>query len=196
MDNPNKAPLDNPNEAPRVAVARRPIQPRPCRQQPTVVIPAPPIHGLPFSIDPPYDDPPSPWRQSRAKKALYHDMVTGVTARYSGPTQVFFSRLIYQRYNKENFCSNYRALKRATDQCVGAAAAARAALDHDLPILIARRQGQVWRGSAAQIQLQRDVIAGRMDGKTPRQVFYANNRAIYRQNGMTLSKLCCLTLRR
>ena len=168
--------MENPNEAPAPAVA----------QLPPIIQPA--VREVQEELQQAQqlvNDPPTPWRRSRAKKILYNDIVTGMTNRYSGPTAVYFSRPIYQRYPKANFCRNYSALKTAIGNRFGSAAVAHAAVSHDMPIIQARRQGQLWRGSHAQLQLQRDVVQGRTEGKTPREVYYS--RQLYRQNGMSLA---------
>ena len=184
--------MENPNEAPACAGQQgveAAEQPRRQRRNvaPPNVAPAPPV-DLGFSTDPPCDRPPTPWRSSRAKKVLFHDIVTRIADNCSGPMQIFCSRPIHQRCERTDFGTNCRNLKRSVACSVASAAATHAAVVHDLAILDARRDNRPWRGSDAQIQLRQDVVSGRADGKTPRQVFCANDRAMCRQNGMTLSK--------
>jgi len=61
------------------------------------------------------DNPPTPWRKSRAKKLLFEEICNGVTENFSGPSAIWRSNALYKRYKLTNFCNNYRTLKKAIE---------------------------------------------------------------------------------
>lgn len=122
------------------------------------------------------EGPPTPWRSSRAKKLLFQQLCDGTTKHFSGPTAIWRSNPLYKRYEKANFCNNYRTLKKAVEQGQKGAEKSQQAYDHDLPIILQRRNEVFfWKGSDAQKQLREDVRNGFTDNKRPRQVFESNS---------------------
>lgn len=131
--------------------------------------------------------PPSPWRTSKAKKLLHDDIISGRTLNYSGPTAVYNSRREFQRYKKSNFTNNYYTLRKAIESRQKGAAAGRAALNHDIGHIVARRNREGYfhyNGSDVETQLRSDVQRGLTNGKKPAQV--RNSRRLYQQLELSL----------
>lgn len=136
----------------------------------------------------PVDPPPTPWRNSRAKKQLFVDFVKG---RNKGKTstQVYNSRPIYQRYNLKNFQSNYGTMKKAVQNKMEAATSSRRAYNHDIPIIRQRREQQsrfYYPDSAVQEKLRSDVRENRIGNKTPKEVLAS--RPVYTQLKLSLKQ--------
>lgn len=137
---------------------------------------------------PPGGSPPSPWRKSRAKQILHDDIRSGHTKLFQGPTAIYKSRTIFQKYKKENFVSNYYTLRKALQNRADAAEAAVAAYTKDKPLLVAARdkKGFYYPNSALQKQLRLDVKNGLTDGRTPSDV--RSTRHIYRPKHIQLAQ--------
>ena len=117
------------------------------------------------------DDPPAPWRTSRAKKLLHDDILAGRTDNMTG-TQVFCTRAVFQRCRVENFASNFCDLRKALCARKESANAGRVACLHDKQILAQHRSQTTFHcnGSNVQRHLRHDVQKGHTAGKTPTQV--------------------------
>lgn len=139
-------------------------------------------------------DPPSPWRNSKAKQQLYDDILSGRTREAKSSTEVYYSRALYQRYDLKNFQTNYRNLKKMIESRRKVAETGRKAYDHDLPIILNRRAENpsgrfYYSGSDVQQQLREDVQRGETDDKTPLEVMAMPNREVYRQrDGLSTRK--------
>lgn len=121
-----------------------------------------------------HQGPPSPWRNSTAKKQLYDDIVKGKTKGMKTSTDVYRSRPIYQRYALKNFQSNYRGLKNKIEGRMKSAEAGRKAFAHDHAIVKKHRDRHgslfYYNGSLVQKRLKRDVQRNKTYGKTPAEV--------------------------
>lgn len=134
------------------------------------------------------DAPPSPWRNSKAKKLLHDDIVAGRT-KNMGPTAVFKSRPEFGRYKKENFMSNYYTLRKAVARRIMVASKGQQAFNRDAAVIANRRNESgtfFYCGSDLQKQLRYDVESGLTRGKTPSQV--RASQIVYQNPGMPLQK--------
>ena len=158
------------------------------RRQPTArratVARSPPAPSVAVAAPVAAPTPPSPWRNSKAKKLLHADIVSGRTDKFKGPTGIWNSRPEYKLYDKKNFSSNYYSLRKTVISKVEGAKKGRDALARDTSLLAAHRRERgvfYYPGSAIQQQLRKDVQLGLTDGKTPAEV--RASKAIYRQPG-------------
>lgn len=130
------------------------------------------------------NDPPSPWRNSTAKKLLHDDILAGRTKDKSAKS-VFRSRPEFQRYKLSRFITNFKNLEEALNARKKSAEDTKAAYEHDLPILQRQRdQAFHYDGSDLQKQLRLDVQQGKTDGMKPQKV--RGSRPIYRQSDLSV----------
>ena len=130
------------------------------------------------------EDPPTPWGKSKAKEILRQDIISGEINKYKGPTGIFLSRKIFQKYKFTNFSNNYYSLRKSVRSNLQVASAGRQALHHDEPLILEHRQQAGvfhYPGSAVQKALCAAVKAGETYGKTPTQVRAMNG--VYQRRG-------------
>ena len=138
-------------------------------------------------------DPPTPWRKSKAKKLLQDDILSRRVLQFRGPAAVYYSRPEFQRYKKDNFCNNCRSLKKKCEARLAAATVAQDAVAHDLPRLQINRNRKNYfhyDGSDIQKQLRIDVQQGLTDGKRPLQV--RKSRDVYKQANLSPNRFANL----
>ena len=155
---------------------------------PTETNPPPAVAAAAAAAD--ADRPPTPWGKSRAKQVLQDDILSGEVNKFRGPTGIYKSRTIYQKYKFTNFSNNYYTLRKTLGARVKAAAAAKHAFENDAPVLQARRNriGTFhYNGSDIQKQLRSDVRHGRTRGLTPSQVYWSR-RVYWKDNRLPLEK--------
>ena len=132
---------------------------------------------------------PSPWRNSKAKKMLYDDIVSKRTLKFQGgkPQAVYHSRKEFERYKEKIFKTNYYNLRKAVKLAKDGADASAKAYSNDRPIMVSRRPDFHYDGSNFQKRLRKDVQQGLTDGKKPSQV-RASRTAVYNVPGMSAAK--------
>lgn len=177
---PNNGPRPNSRRAVRRRARRRAAHHGQGRD---AIIVLPPAAAAPSVAE---EAPPTPWRNSTAKRLLQSDIISGRINQFSGPTALYFSRPEYQRYKKLNFSSNYYTLKKSTESRIIGAARGRQAIARDSHLLATRRNRSTrfqYNGSELQRVLRHDVLSGVTNGKTPTQVRLS--RPIYKQAPLT-----------
>jgi hypothetical protein len=106
----------------------------------------------------------SPWRNSKAKRLLYHDILDGVVTASMEPATVFRMRPEYQVYHEDNFKTNLKNLKQAIKDKQEYAVIDSAAFAHDSrvnpPVEQTAKGCPRWNGSAAEALLKQDMDDG------------------------------------
>jgi hypothetical protein len=106
----------------------------------------------------------SPWRNSKAKRLLYHDILDGVVTASMVPATVFRMRPEYQVYLEDNFKTNFKNLKQAIKDKQEYAVIDSAAFAHDRrvnpPVELTAKGCPHWNGSAAETFLKQDMDDG------------------------------------
>ena len=174
----------------KMARRRKPRKSRAKGQTATVLPVA--IQANPSSNDPNNNDddngppppPPTPWEHSTAKRMLHDDIVNGETKKYRGPTGIYYSRTIYQRYPFKNFSSNYYSLRKAINGRLELKEKARAAYQHDHALVENARSAKFYYpGSLVEKQLRFDVQKGFTKGKTASEVL--GSRKVFEESGLS-----------
>jgi c-di-AMP phosphodiesterase-like protein len=102
----------------------------------------------------------TPWRWSRAKKLLYEDINNGL-CNGKKPSEVYKTRSEYQRYEKCNFETNFRNLKKAIENEKARVASDAAAFTHDKALFAVLKVNSkpypIWQGSSAARLLKKHV---------------------------------------
>jgi hypothetical protein len=117
-----------------------------------------------------------PWRNSKAKRLLYKDIVKGIVSEDAIPYEVYGMRDEYQVYKYENFVTNLKNLLRLVDKKQAFADSDEAAFNHDLAF---RTFAKGWSGSEAQKYLQEDISEGKHLTMKPKELH--QTRAEYQE---------------
>ena len=97
------------------------------------------------------------------------------TADMSVDTVIGLRRAIYEKVPRQNFATNWRALKNRVNENIERAKEDRARYDNDVGeagYMLAKDCPWEWHGSEAQQRLKEDVAAGRDMRYSPELLFY------------------------
>lgn len=116
-----------------------------------------------------------PWQDSMAKKLLEKDIDEGKVTSNMLPSEVYEMHPEYKQYDKKNFGSNLRNLRKSIGKEKERAAFDRAAFLHDRrihpPAAVTSRGYPRWCGSAAERLLIEDIDNGRHEGIRPERLY-------------------------
>jgi hypothetical protein len=107
---------------------------------------------------------PTKWQYSDAKKLLERDILDGKTDGKT-PKQVHEMHAEYKQYKSENFNPNFKRLKEKLTGLQN-----RAATQRGSTMPNSEKKPTKWQYSDAKKLLERDILDGKTDGKTPEQV--------------------------
>ena len=137
------------------------------------------------------DNPPSPWRNSKAKEkleGLLRDETSWV--QIMTPYQVWLNDPDFKKYKENNFVQNFKALKERIETKQQILEFDKANIKRDQLLHPAsamnKRGDKRYQGSEAEKQLKKDVKDGKSIGVVPKVLFASN--PIYKESGLTLKQ--------
>ena len=123
--------------------------------------------------------PPSPWRNSKAKMKLTELLKDESSwVQVCDPYHVFCADEDFRKYDENNFINNFKSLKNKieTDRC--AVEFDKLCFEHDRILHPAsstnKRGDKRYEGSGAERQLKEDVNAGQSKGHAPKEMWLSN----------------------
>ena len=135
--------------------------------------------------------PPSPWRNSKAKKKLKEQLKDESSwVQVCDPYHVFCADDDFKQYKENNFINNFNSLKEKIETKKCAVEFDKHWYEQDQILYpasaINKRGDKRYEGSEAERQLKQDVIAGRSKGRAPKEMWISN--PAYHQNSLTLKQ--------
>ena len=126
------------------------------------------------------------WKNSKAKKKVREDLLSGEVYDGMGPAEVFMMQPEYALYEYKNFVTNLRNLRAAIKKEKESATRTERAYYHDRNIFpsVFNRSGVVqWKDTESCRLLKQDIENGVLDGISKRELW--NSREEYKQHDFT-----------